>query len=53
METSWRQVLLTIQRLDSAVNFSVVVVSEVAVIDGAKMTCEEEYKERNITTAVP
>lgn len=44
-ETLRRQILLTIQRLDSTVDFSVAVVSEVAVIDSAKMTCEEKYKE--------
>lgn len=42
--------LLTIQRLDSTVDFSVVVVCEVSMIDSAKMTCGKN-RERVLATA--
>lgn len=37
-----KKILLTIQRLDSTVDFSAIVVCEVAMIDCSKMTCREK-----------
>lgn len=39
--------LLTIQRFDSAVDFSVIKVCEVAVIDGTKMTWRKEGEKKH------
>lgn len=41
------QMLLTIQRFDSAVDFSVIKVCEVAVIDGTKMTWRKEGEKKH------
>lgn len=43
-----KPILLTIQRLDSTVDFSVVVVCEVAMVNSAKMTCRKKQKDKMI-----
>lgn len=39
--------LLTVQRFDSAVDFSVIKVCEVAVIDGTKMTWRKKGEKKH------